>query len=92
MDTALISSDASQGTVLVTGASTGIGRACALSLDALGFRVFAGVRKSGDGESLRRAGADRLTPLFSSHFTEPIAKPLPVHEGAFIKNTCYTAL
>ena len=55
MHTVLISSDASQGTVLVTGASTGIGRACALSLDALGLRVFAGVRKSGDGESLRRA-------------------------------------
>ena len=75
MDTALISSDASQGTVLVTGASTGIGRACALSLDALGFRVFAGVRKSGDGESLRRAGSARLTPIFSTPFTELIAKP-----------------
>jgi NAD(P)-dependent dehydrogenase (short-subunit alcohol dehydrogenase family) len=64
VDTALIRSGASQGTVLVTGASTGIGQACALSLDALGFRVFAGVRKSGDGDSLRRTSSARLTPVF----------------------------
>jgi NADP-dependent 3-hydroxy acid dehydrogenase YdfG len=31
--------------VVVTGASTGIGEACALRLDAMGFRVFAGVRR-----------------------------------------------
>jgi NAD(P)-dependent dehydrogenase (short-subunit alcohol dehydrogenase family) len=64
MDTILIRSGTSQGTVVVTGASTGIGRACALSLDALGFRIFAGVRKSSDGESLRRVASDRLTPVF----------------------------
>jgi NAD(P)-dependent dehydrogenase (short-subunit alcohol dehydrogenase family) len=34
--------------ILVTGASSGIGRACALALDAHGFRVFAGVRKDTD--------------------------------------------
>ncbi len=44
--------------VIVTGASTGIGAACALHLDQLGLRVFAGVRKPEDGEALtRRAGA-----------------------------------
>ncbi len=49
--------------VLVTGASTGIGRATVLRLDAAGWRVFAGVRKQEDAEALRAAGSDRLEPL-----------------------------
>ena len=51
--------------VLVTGASTGIGEACALHLDRLGWRVFAGVRKPADGERLQeKAQPDgRLTPV-----------------------------
>jgi NAD(P)-dependent dehydrogenase (short-subunit alcohol dehydrogenase family) len=48
---------------LVTGASTGIGRAAALRLDAAGWRVFAGVRREEDGDSLREAGSAQLTPL-----------------------------
>lgn len=48
--------------VLVTGASTGIGRATALGLDAAGWRVFAGVRRPEDGEALS-AAAERLVPL-----------------------------
>lgn len=38
---------------MITGASTGIGRASALELDARGLRVFAGVRRDEDAESLR---------------------------------------
>jgi len=49
--------------VVVTGASTGIGAACALQLDGLGFRVFAGIRKPADADALRRRTSDRLTPL-----------------------------
>jgi len=49
--------------VVITGASTGIGEACALELDRLGFRVFAGVRAEADGERLRRCSSPRLTPL-----------------------------
>ena len=51
--------------VLVTGASSGIGEACALHLDRLGWRVFAGVRKTADGERLQeQAGSrGRLTPV-----------------------------
>jgi NAD(P)-dependent dehydrogenase (short-subunit alcohol dehydrogenase family) len=50
--------------ILVTGASSGIGRACALALDAHGFQVFAGVRKDADAAALQNAASDRLTPLF----------------------------
>lgn len=49
--------------VVITGASTGIGRASALHLDAKGWRVFAGVRKEADAESLRGEGSERLAPL-----------------------------
>jgi NAD(P)-dependent dehydrogenase (short-subunit alcohol dehydrogenase family) len=52
-----------RGAVLVTGASTGIGRACAEHLDGLGFSVFAGVRKEADAESLRGAGSGGIRPL-----------------------------
>ena len=52
-----------RGAVVITGASTGIGRTAALHLDGLGFRVFAGVRKASDGEALTRDGSDRLTAV-----------------------------
>lgn len=39
--------------VVITGASSGIGRASALRLAGAGFRVFAGVRKDADAQSLR---------------------------------------
>lgn len=50
-------------TILITGASTGIGAACALHLDRLGFVVFAGVRKERDGEVLKERGTERLIPI-----------------------------
>ena len=50
--------------VVVTGASSGIGRATALRLVGAGDHVFAGVREPADGEALRRAAVrGRLTPL-----------------------------
>ncbi|HXV42308.1 MAG TPA: SDR family oxidoreductase [Anaerolineae bacterium] len=49
--------------VLITGASTGIGMACALHLDRLGWRVFAGVRRPADGEALQQQASEQLTPL-----------------------------
>jgi NAD(P)-dependent dehydrogenase (short-subunit alcohol dehydrogenase family) len=51
------------GGVVVTGASTGIGNACALHLDRIGFRVFAGVRRDEDAERLRSSASERLLPL-----------------------------
>ena len=49
--------------VLISGASSGIGRATALRLDAAGYRVFAGVLNDGEGDSLRSEASERLEPV-----------------------------
>jgi NAD(P)-dependent dehydrogenase (short-subunit alcohol dehydrogenase family) len=49
--------------VVVTGASTGIGRATVLELVAAGFRVFGTVRREADAESLRQQFPELVTPL-----------------------------
>lgn len=49
--------------VLITGASKGIGRACALHLDQLGMTVLAGVRTESDGNALRAESSGRLIPI-----------------------------
>ena len=54
---------ASPGAVLITGASTGIGYDCALALDGLGYRVYAGVRRTDDAEALSQAASPRLQPV-----------------------------
>jgi hypothetical protein len=41
----------------------GIGEACALHLDRLGFQVFAGVRKDAHGEALRHKASPALQPV-----------------------------
>ncbi len=50
-------------TVLITGASSGIGRACAIYLSHAGFRVFAGVRRTADADSLCAAARENLVPV-----------------------------
>jgi NAD(P)-dependent dehydrogenase (short-subunit alcohol dehydrogenase family) len=52
-----------KGAVLVTGAASGMGRACVLKLDQAGYRVFAGVRKEQDAQDLKRIASERLTPI-----------------------------
>jgi len=49
--------------VFITGASSGIGRDCALTLDRAGYRVFAGVRSERDAAALRSAASPKLTPV-----------------------------
>lgn len=50
----------SKGYVVITGASSGIGEACAHHLAGLGFNVFAGVRKDADAQ---RIAGPRVEPL-----------------------------
>lgn len=52
-----------KGAVLITGTSSGIGRATALLLDQSGYLVFAGVRKDSDAQSLRAEAKGKLHPL-----------------------------
>lgn len=49
--------------VLITGASTGIGAACALRLATRGIAVFAGVRNAADGAALQARNAALITPV-----------------------------
>lgn len=56
-------------TVVITGASTGIGRATAEYLAGKGWTVFAGVRKHSDGEPLKQANSN-IVPLILD-----VAKP-----------------
>jgi NAD(P)-dependent dehydrogenase (short-subunit alcohol dehydrogenase family) len=58
------------GTVLVTGASSGIGEATALRLDRSGWQVLAGVRREEDAQTLREKASTRLEPLLLD-VTEP---------------------
>lgn len=52
-----------KGSVLITGASSGIGRTTAMHLDAQHYRVFAGVRNLADGERLKAVCSLWLTPV-----------------------------
>lgn len=62
--------------IFITGASTGIGRACAVYLAQRGWRVFAGVRRVSDGRALAAAAAT-ITPIVvdvtkAAHITRAI--------------------
>ena len=50
-------------TIVITGSFTGIGKACALHLDKIGFKVYAGVRKQADGDILKEKASDKLSPI-----------------------------
>jgi NAD(P)-dependent dehydrogenase (short-subunit alcohol dehydrogenase family) len=63
--------------VVITGASTGIGAACALDLATRGWRVFAGVRKSGDGDALRAKSRDGVEPVLLD-----VTEPLSIEDAA----------
>src|SRR5580658_10431303 len=49
--------------VLITGTSTGIGRACALQLAHQGFSIWAGIRNSAEADSIVQAGEGASIPI-----------------------------
>lgn len=66
--------------ILISGASTGIGKACAVHMARLGHTVFAGVRTQKDFDGLTKANVKGLTPVF-----------LDVTDGASIRE-CVSAI
>ena len=60
-----------QMSVVITGASTGIGAACALDCTGRGMTVFAGVRDPRAGESLAAKGGPSLIPITLDVTDEP---------------------
>lgn len=69
-------------TVLVTGASTGIGRATAERLHRDGFEVFGGVRREADAEALRGLGIRPiLLDVTDATHIEAAARTLHDHCG-----------
>jgi NAD(P)-dependent dehydrogenase (short-subunit alcohol dehydrogenase family) len=53
----------SGGKILITGASTGIGQACAIRFAQLGYDVLAGVRNPADVEAFRAHSLPNITPV-----------------------------
>src|ERR1700760_4057392 len=57
--------------VVITGASTGIGHACAKFLLDKGYRVFGSVRKQADADRLKSEFGANFTPLLFDVTNEP---------------------
>lgn len=70
-----------RGTVLVTGTSTGIGRATTLALARQGFDVLAGVRKEADGEAVKALSPEHVTPLLLDVTDQEAIASLPERVG-----------
>jgi NAD(P)-dependent dehydrogenase (short-subunit alcohol dehydrogenase family) len=67
--------------ILITGASTGIGYACAEAFSQKGYRVLASVRKKEDGTRLVEHLGDRVVPvLFDVTDRESIARSVSIVE------------
>jgi NAD(P)-dependent dehydrogenase (short-subunit alcohol dehydrogenase family) len=72
--------------VLISGTSSGIGAACARMLDQMGFCVFAGVRKTADGEALRQQTSQRLEPVLLDVTDEQSIRNTATHIAQVVGN------
>jgi NAD(P)-dependent dehydrogenase (short-subunit alcohol dehydrogenase family) len=73
--------------VVVTGASAGIGAATTSHLAALGFQVFAGVRKPEDYQAIGESGAERVTPILLDTTKEDTIAAAREQIGAEVEET-----
>lgn len=77
-----------KGPVLVTGASSGIGRACALLLAGQGYCVFAGVRNLEAGVGLKAEASGHLYPvrldITSSEQIDAAVEIVVAHSGSLV--------
>lgn len=71
--------------VLITGASTGIGEACARYLAGNGWQVFAGVRRDTDGERLAGMGTGNIEPVHID-VTDPDSIDLAIKHVSNVTN------
>jgi len=62
--------------ILISGASTGIGKAAALYLDQKGFKVYAGVRRAEDGKRLEKQSRQLKSLLLDVTQEEDVQKAL----------------
>jgi NAD(P)-dependent dehydrogenase (short-subunit alcohol dehydrogenase family) len=77
------------GSVLVTGAGRGIGRAICLSLAGSGWEVYAGVRRPEDGESLTAAASSVVPVVLDVTDSEQLSaldQSLPARLDAVVNN------
>ena len=73
--------DLNDKTIFITGASSGIGRACALEYHAAGSRVVATARSTGKLEALaRQLGRERLLPV-TMDVTDPAQRDAALHRA-----------
>jgi len=62
------------GVIVITGASSGIGKSAAIKLASLGYNVVAGVRKESDGEALVNSVNDKHVAKFISPLIIDVTK------------------